>query len=210
MMNDPPPRSARCGMRHVRQPEIAAHIGTHDAFVNLVRHAGGRAEIRIDRGIAHHDVDPAAASDRLVHQVLQFLLARDVAGDHRRPRRRVSRIPAATASHASALRLDTTTFAPCSAIRVGDGAADAFAGTGNDRDLAGQIEQRRHSGFPPCACREDTAPLGLTRPRRLPWLPVSMLPVSGTSIRRGNADAGAPPSIAGNSSAGCCIRKASR
>ena len=79
---------------------------------------GLRTQIRIDRGIADHDIDAAALRDGLIDQVLQFLLARDMARNRQWPCRLRRECPVATASHASGLRLETTTVAPCSAMRL--------------------------------------------------------------------------------------------
>ena len=78
--------------------------------------------------------------DGLVNQVLQILLAGDVAGDHGcltaavadRGGHGLARIGLAAGYHDLGAML-------CQAF--GDGTANAFAGTGNDRDLAGEVEQ---------------------------------------------------------------------
>ena len=109
----------------------------------LVGDAAHRPVIGVGGGVADQDVDRAelrAASRR--------------PGAAGRPWRRCwpgrrSRVPApcfaliasATSSQASALRLEITTLAPCSASALGDRPADAPRRAGDDGDLAGEIEQ---------------------------------------------------------------------
>ena len=197
-MNEPPPRSDHVRDRHVRQPQVAADVGTHDAFVHLVRHTGRRPEIRIHPGILHHDVDPAAPRDRLVHQVLQLLLARDMARDDDRL--------AAPVADAGGHRL--------ARIRLAAGDHDRRAMLRHPRgDRRGRFPWWNRSRsrpcrsgrtattfwFPPLRLPRGTERLGVT-PRGLPALPMSMLPASETSIRRQQCRHSAPAFTAGNNS----------
>ena len=72
--------------RHARQylvakPEIALHVGIHDLVVGILSDAGHRAVIGIDRGIADEDIDFAPMPDRAGDEGVEFLTARDIAGD---------------------------------------------------------------------------------------------------------------------------------
>jgi len=66
---------------HVRKPEVGFDVGRHDLIKNLIRHGHGRAEMRVDRRIADHDIHLAPGGDGLVYQRLTFILAPDIAGN---------------------------------------------------------------------------------------------------------------------------------
>ena len=141
MITAPPPRCDHVRDRHVRQPDIAADVRAHHPLERLIGHPGSGPEIRIHPGVLHQDVDPAALRDGLIDQVLQFLLARDMARDDHRlaarrldlRRHRLARIGLAAGDHDGRAVLGHAR---------GDREADPLGGPGYDRDLAGQIEQR--------------------------------------------------------------------
>ena len=68
------------GQRDARQPQHALHVVQHHLVEGLVRNLGQRPVVRVRRRVRDRDVDAAPLGDGLVHQRLQLLLARDIAG----------------------------------------------------------------------------------------------------------------------------------
>ena len=102
--------------------------------------------MRIYGGVADQRVDLAPGCERRIHEALQFGLAPDVAGHcDGGPARCANRVDdllaggevAAADGHAGAVL--------CHPER--DGPADAAAGSSDDGDLAGQIEQIVHAAL---------------------------------------------------------------
>jgi len=99
------------------------------------------AEVRIDGRIADERVDAAPLLDRGVDQPLQLFLAPDVAGVR-------DRFAAASANglddFLAGIEFAARDHDPGAVLRepFGDRAADAATGSGDERDLAAQIEQR--------------------------------------------------------------------
>ena len=147
MMIEPSPRSSISGAAMAISQWLAMTLLSRILRNCSSRDPRHRPVIGVGRGVADQHVDPAECAFGFVDEVLQRGLVGDAGGDgDRRARRHASAlIAAATSSQASCLRLEMTTFAPWSAIAVGDRQADAARRAGDDRDLAGQVEQAAHA-----------------------------------------------------------------
>src|SRR6185295_14674692 len=117
-------------------------VAGHDLVPRIVAHVHHRAEVGIDGRIADQRVDAAPLLDGGVDQRLQVLLATDVAGVRDRfAALRANRGDDCLAGFELAAR--DHDFRAVLREALGDRAADAATGAGDERDLAGQIEQRR-------------------------------------------------------------------
>src|SRR6202000_911801 len=103
--------------RQRAEPDVALDVRAHDLVEGLVLDVEQRAVIGIDRGGADQDVDLAGMLDGACYQ------RRGLAAAPHASRRKmctgmtwasppVARIPEATSSHGSALRLEITPLAP--------------------------------------------------------------------------------------------------
>ena len=118
----PVPALAHLGRDHLDQPVVGDDVVVEDLAELLVGDARLRAVIGVRRGVADEDVDLA---ERARGSRRPDAAAPPCRRCWRRPRSRCRRrtcalISAATASHASCLRLEITTFAPCSASSRAD------------------------------------------------------------------------------------------
>ena len=129
---------------HVGQPEIAAHVGAHDPFIGFVGApaAGPRygltAALLTMMSMPPHSamVSSTSACSSSLRAIWQGMAMASPP---------LSRMPAATVSHTSALRLRYHDLRAMLGHAFGDGAADALGRAGNDGDFAGQIEQRHRA-----------------------------------------------------------------
>ena len=93
------------------EPDVALDVRAHDLVEGLVLDVEQRAVIGVHRRVADQDVDLAVMLRRALDQRLDFVMARDVAGDDMRIAADF-RMPSATSWQASALREEITTLAP--------------------------------------------------------------------------------------------------
>jgi len=131
---------AHLGRHHARQPKIAQHIVDHHSLKYFVGQLLKRAVMRIDRRIAHQNVDAAPHLAGLGHQTFELRLV----GNPRRHRDRLAAFGADRRGDFLAGReVAGRNHDPAAGFgqRLGDRAADAPARSGDDRDLSGQIEQ---------------------------------------------------------------------
>ena len=147
------------------EPDVALDVGAHDLVEGLVLDVEQRAVIGVDRGVADEDVDLAVMLCGARDQRLDFLAARDVAGDDMGVAAGlldafgdfVTGVRLAAGDHDFGAEL-------CQQLRRGT--ADAAAGAGDDGDFAGEIERGVfHCCLAPCFRSFSRHCRGLTRRR---------------------------------------------
>ena len=140
MTTEPLPRSAICGIACAQSQMLLLTLRAHDLVEGLVLDVEQRAVIRVHRGVADEDVDLAVMLDRARDQRLDFLAARDVAGNDMGVAARLvdavgdflAGVGLAAGDHHLGAELGQ---------QFRRRAADAAAGAGDDGDLAGEIER---------------------------------------------------------------------
>ena len=140
MMIAPPPRSAICGSTMLHSQKLLRTFEFITLSYCFIGHVDRRSVVRIDRRIADERVDAAPLLNRRIHEPLQILLAADVARMREcftalvldRPDDFLARIELAARDDDLRAVLRET---------LGDRAPDAAARTGDDGDVALQIEQ---------------------------------------------------------------------
>ena len=136
--------------RQRAEPDVALDVGAHDLVEGLVLDVEQRAVIGVHRGVADEDVDLAVMLCRARDQRLDFLAARDVAGNDMGVAAGlldafgdlVAGVGLAAGDHDFGAEF-------CQQFR--GGTADAAAGAGDDGDFSGEIER----GVFHCCCSLD-------------------------------------------------------
>ena len=129
---------------------VRDHVVVEDLPELVVADAGEGAVVRIRRGIADDDVDAAEGFARAGDEVREIVLRRDARRNGDRAARTTCGVDAGGhfVARTGLPRRDHDLRAVLGEP-LGDGAADAAGRSGDDGNLAGQVEQRRHGGSPP-------------------------------------------------------------